>query len=69
MRQRRRKETRQIRSFETKDIRVAFVAAMAMYDAWVAPEGPAVVKDVELVEDATYVVVYKLISEWGKEAW
>lgn len=56
----------------TYDVKIAFKAAMRLYDSWDAGEGPAVVRDVEQVRGESgsgWAITYRLLSAWGKEAY
>lgn len=57
----------------TESIGLAFDAAMHIGELWQSPDGPAVVVDVDpLVNEAgrsQYSYAYRLISDWGKEAY
>jgi hypothetical protein len=63
------KPRRLLRSTRTRSIRAAFVAAMLIEQEWDSPKGPAVVKDVVCLVGGQYGIEYRLVAEWGKEAW
>lgn len=57
------------RVFMTTDIATALKMAMAIGSEWQMPAGRAVIRDVKAEAKGRYTVTYRLISEWGKEAW
>ncbi len=63
-----KKPRRVERVVTTACIQTAFDAAMHLFEEWVGPEGPAVVRDV-YCKGNEYDIVYRLIAAWGKEAW
>lgn len=71
MSRKRRKRPRELEEvlYTTPDIKEAFEAAFRLYQEWQSPEGPAVVTEVDCMVGGRWGITYRLISQWGKEAW
>ena len=65
----RKKRQRVELNWETPNMGEAFQAALVLFDEWMSPDGPAVVREVQCLTGGRYLITYRLISVWGKEAW
>ncbi len=65
----RRKRSLKESKYVTPSVVVAFEAAFKLYQEWESPEGPAVVTEVDCLVGGKWRIHYRLLSQWGKEAW
>lgn len=65
----RRTRKRRERFLKTPDIGEAFDAAMHLFGEWESPQGAAVVVEVESCNGGVWEITYRVLKEWGKDAW